>query len=50
MFLTMYVPTKTFRKMWRKVNFFKTSGLNSEFSFYYDGCHTKITEPSQPYY
>ena len=30
--------------MQNKVNFFKqsTAGLNSKFSFYYIGCHTKV--------
>ena len=37
--------------MRRKVNFKRSlKGLNSEFSFSQIGCHTRVKEPSMPYY
>ena len=37
--------------MWYKVNFKQNlAGLNSEFSFFKTGCHTKTKEPSLFYY
>ena len=47
----MYLP-KLFARVRCECQFFKLSltGLNSEFSFFKTGCHTKIKKPNLPYY
>ena len=29
---------------------YQTSGLNSKFSFFHTGCHSKVKEPCLPFY